>query len=60
MDDIWVYANETELQALRSIGLEWDKQFSADQFRITRLQLRFLDPSKRAGVLEKMYLIHLP
>lgn len=60
MEDAWVYATEAELNAVRDNNLVWDKQFTVDQFRITRLQARFLDPSKRPDVLGKMYLIHLP
>ncbi len=57
--DVWVYADDTELGNLQNSGFEWDKQLVVDQFRITRLQGKFLDPTKRKGVLNKMYLVHL-
>ncbi len=57
--DIWVYINDAELTSLKAYGLDWNKQFTVDQFRITRLQARFMDPSTRKKVLEKMHLIHL-
>lgn len=57
--NIWLYTNEAEMQDLRSLGYDWDRLFQVDQFRITRLQARFLDPSTRKGVLNKMYLIHV-
>lgn len=57
--DIWVYANEKELEVLRKSGLDLDTQYSVDHFRITRLQGKFLNPNTRHKVLEKMYLIHV-
>jgi len=56
---IWVYANELQLRELNNLGYDWDRQFQVDQFRITRLRAKFLDPSTRKSVLEKMYLIHI-
>jgi 4-amino-4-deoxy-L-arabinose transferase-like glycosyltransferase len=58
--EIWIYATEKDLQLLRQEKLSWDKEYRADQFRITRLQAKFLDPSRRRDILETMYLIHLP
>ncbi|MFD0797019.1 ArnT family glycosyltransferase [Maribacter chungangensis] len=57
--DIWVYANEKELEQLRSSGVDWDTQYAVDHFRITRLQAKFLNPNTRHKVLKKMYLIHV-
>jgi 4-amino-4-deoxy-L-arabinose transferase-like glycosyltransferase len=57
--DIWVYANEKELEELRATGIDWDKRHSVKQFRITRLQGKFLNPNTRYKVLKKMYLIHI-
>ncbi len=57
--DVWVYANEKELELLRNSGLDWDTQYSVDHFRITRLQAKFLNPNTRYKVLDKMYLIHV-
>ncbi|MEN1784716.1 MAG: glycosyltransferase family 39 protein [Bacteroidota bacterium] len=56
---IWVYATTEELQQLKNAGWDWDKQLTVDQFRITRLQARFLAPSTRGKVLNKMHLVHL-
>tara|TARA_R110002167_G_scaffold307601_7_gene512254 strand:- start:1723 stop:2622 length:900 start_codon:yes stop_codon:yes gene_type:complete len=58
--DIWVYATDVELRELRNSGLEWDLQYTKDQFRITRLQAKFLDATTRNKLLEKMHLVHLP
>ncbi len=60
LKDVWVYASEKELGQLQEKGVSWDREFRVDQFRITRLQARFLDPERRPQVLEGMYLIHLP
>ena len=58
--DIWIYASEKELETLKKKGIEWDLSYSADQFRITRLQARFMDPAKRSQVVNQMYLVHIP
>ncbi|MFH6601941.1 ArnT family glycosyltransferase [Maribacter algicola] len=57
--DVWVYANEEELKQLHESGFDWDRQFTEKQFRITRLQAKFLDPAKRKKVLNKMHLVHI-
>lgn len=57
--DIWVYANDTELSELSNQGFDWDRQYTKHHFRITRLQLKFLEPATRKRVLEKMHLIHI-
>ena len=57
--DIWLYLTDKELDQIRSRGFDWDRQYSADQFRITRLQGRFLNPSTRQEVLRKMHLVHI-
>lgn len=57
--DIWVYASKKELEELRTAGVDWDKQYTTKQFRITRLQAKFLNPNTRYKVLNKMYLIHV-
>jgi len=57
--DVWLYATEKDLETLKSSGFEWDKQIVVDQFRITRLNLKFLDPATRYKKLSKRYLVHL-
>ncbi|MEX0289703.1 MAG: ArnT family glycosyltransferase [Flavobacteriaceae bacterium] len=57
--DIWLYATDAELRELRNSGIDWDRQHSVDQFRITRLQARFLDPTSRKKVLNQMHLVHI-
>ena len=57
--DIWVYANDKELAALKASGFDWNKQLTEKQFRITRLQGRFLNPNTRKKVVNKMHLVHI-
>jgi hypothetical protein len=57
--DIWIYAADEDIWALREYGFDWDAQYSVDQFRITRLQAKFMDPVTRKKVLNKMHLVHI-
>ncbi len=58
-NDIWIYANDLELQQLKNAGFDWDMKYSENQFRITRLQAKFLVSSSRKKVLNKMHLVHI-
>ncbi|MFS4467395.1 ArnT family glycosyltransferase [Maribacter sp. 2210JD10-5] len=57
--NIWLYLDDKELEKLREAGLDWNRQISVDQFRITRLQGKFLNPNTRSKVLNKRHLIYL-
>ena len=57
--DIWLYITQKELEELSGLGYDWDRQYTVDHFRITRLQARFLNPATRSEVLKKMHLVHL-
>ena len=57
--DIWVYVNDKELKTLKDAGFDWNQQLTEKQFRITRLQGKFLDPSTRKKVLNQMHLVHI-
>ncbi|MBT8297852.1 MAG: glycosyltransferase family 39 protein [Maribacter sp.] len=57
--NIWVYANDKDLKELKQSGFDWNKQFTEKQFRITRLQSRFLNPNTRKQVVNKMHLVHI-
>ncbi|WP_293294328.1 glycosyltransferase family 39 protein [Allomuricauda sp.] len=59
MKDIWVYATDKELELLKKNGIAWDNEITVDQFRITRLQIKFLNPDTRKEKLNKMHLVHL-
>jgi 4-amino-4-deoxy-L-arabinose transferase-like glycosyltransferase len=58
LEDFWIYAEEAELAMLTKSGFVWDTEYEVDQFRITRLQGKFLNPTTRPSVLNKMYLLH--
>lgn len=57
--DVWVYATDQELQELLGSDFHWHEQITVDQFRITRLQIKFLNPHTRSKKLNKMHLVHL-
>ncbi|APQ18289.1 ArnT family glycosyltransferase [Maribacter hydrothermalis] len=57
--DIWVYVNDDELKMLQDNGFDWDSQISVNQFRITRLQGKFMNPTTRNKVTRKMHLVHI-
>ncbi len=59
LKDVWVYVSDDELAILRNSGRNWDKQFMVDNFKITRLQLKFLNPVTRNKTLRHKYLIHV-
>ncbi len=58
LTDVWIYATEEELNELSKAGIYWDKEFDSDQFRITRLQGKFLNPTTRPSIVNKVYLLH--
>ncbi|WP_276391388.1 ArnT family glycosyltransferase [Eudoraea chungangensis] len=57
--DYWVYATDEELAILKNEGLFWEESYTVKQFRITRLQAKFLNPASRLEVLNRMHLVHL-
>ena len=59
LEDVWIYSTEDELSDLHKAGIEWDTEYEVDQFRITRLQGKFLNPTTRPSVVNKMYLLHI-
>ncbi len=60
LDDTWVYVTEEEMSLLLREDFTWDREYAVDQFRITRLQGKFLNPSTRSRLLNRMYLLHVP
>lgn len=55
----WYYVNEKQRDSLRIQGILWDSERVANQFRISRLQGRFLNPKTREQVVRKRYLLHV-
>ncbi|SNZ00298.1 ArnT family glycosyltransferase [Flagellimonas pacifica] len=58
-EDVWIYADDKELEELLDSGYHWHEQITVDQFRITRLQIKFLNPHTRQKKLNQMHLVHL-
>ena len=59
MHNVWVYATDEELEIMENLGFHWHDKITVDQFRITRLTLKFLNPSTRTKKLNKMHLVYL-
>ena len=59
-ETIWLYTDPKELEKLRDAGILWDTEYTVDQFRISRLQGRFLNPGTRSEVLRKRHLVRIP
>ncbi|WP_010520072.1 ArnT family glycosyltransferase [Croceivirga radicis] len=59
LNNPWVYATDKDLEILEQAGFKWDQQLTVDQFRITRLQGKFLNPNTRDKVINKRHLVHL-
>ena len=59
-ETLWLYVDLKEREELDSEGVQWDAEFTVDQFRISRLQARFLNPKTRSEVLRKRYLLRIP
>ncbi|SHJ27316.1 ArnT family glycosyltransferase [Pseudozobellia thermophila] len=57
--DIWVYATDDQIRELQNRDFDWDIQYTRAQFRITRLSLKFLNPTTRKKTLGKMHLVHI-
>lgn len=56
----WIYADPKEREALKNRGIKWNRELTVDQFRISRLQARFLNPETRPEVLRKKHLLLIP
>lgn len=55
----WLYVSDEELEVIRKSMFDWDQQYAVDDFRITRLQAKFLNPASRSKTLKSKYLIHI-
>src|SRR5690606_35503450 len=57
--DIWVYVTNKELEQLQRSDFDWDHQYTVDQFPITRLQEKLLNPKTRNQIVRRRHLIHI-
>jgi hypothetical protein len=57
--DAVFYSNSKELNELNELGVNYQILGEIDSYPISRISLPFLNPEKRAAVLEKKYLIQI-
>ena len=58
--DIWLYTYEQQtLEDLKAHNIVVKNQYTVDHFRVTKLNMRFLNPKSRASKLRKVYLLHI-
>jgi len=58
--DIWLYTYEEQtLEELKVHNIVVKNQYTVDHFRVTKLNMRFLNPKSRASKLRKAYLLHI-
>ena len=57
--EVWLYVNDQDLEKLHEKGVDWDRQYTRPNFKISRLNSKFLNPSKRKQTLGKIHLIHV-
>jgi hypothetical protein len=53
-EKFWLIFDRTQLAAIESAGLLLGEQFSVDDYEVTRLKKKFLDPETRAETLGEM------
>ena len=55
----WLYVTGKEKEKLLAQGWRWTEEIEVEQFRITRLQARFLNPRSRSDVLRSRHLLKI-
>ncbi|MFT4093952.1 MAG: glycosyltransferase family 39 protein [Niabella sp.] len=58
-DNFWVFTDHNGLDSLKAAQLPGGTVFSSNQFRVTRLNIKFVNPRSRTETLEKYYLINI-
>ena len=58
-ENFWLYVTGKEKVNLLAKGWRWTEEIAVEQFRITRLQPRFLNPHSREDVLRSRHLLKL-
>ena len=59
MDSKWLFVYEDQMKELSGKNVQWSKKIEIDHYRITRLNLKFLNPNTRDAILEKAYLLQI-
>ncbi len=58
--EIWLFVNsEKVVNQLLKDGFKIEEKLAADHFRVTRLNLKFLNPNRRVSQLSKVYLLKI-
>jgi 4-amino-4-deoxy-L-arabinose transferase-like glycosyltransferase len=58
--DIWLYTDkEASVDELRKNNILIKDQYTVDHFRVTKLNMRFLNPKSRATKLDKGFLLYI-
>lgn len=55
----WLFVYEHQLNELKKNNIQWSKQYTMDHYRITQLNLSFLNPNTRSEILEKAFLVQI-
>jgi hypothetical protein len=55
----WLFVYEDQIKTLKENNIKWSKEYKIDHYRITRLNLKFLNPESRKNILEKAFLLQI-
>jgi len=55
----WLFVYEGQIKTLKENNIKWSKEYKIDHYRITRLNLKFLNPDSRKNILEKTFLLKI-
>jgi 4-amino-4-deoxy-L-arabinose transferase-like glycosyltransferase len=55
----WLFVYEDQIKTLKENNIKWSKEYKIDHYRITRLNLKFLNPDSRKNILEKTFLLKI-
>lgn len=59
MQGQWLFVYEDQIKTLKENNIKWSKEYKIDHYRITRLNLKFLNPDSRKNILEKAFLLQI-
>ncbi|WBX74117.1 glycosyltransferase family 39 protein [Tenacibaculum pacificus] len=57
--DVWIVIRNTSIKTIETAGFIIDKKHKVDHFRITKLNLKFLNPKTRNSKLSNAYLLKI-
>ncbi len=59
MEGKWLFVYEEQLEEINEKNIQWSKKYEINHFKITRLNLKFLNPNSRNVILEKAFLLQI-